>query len=376
MSLRAAARTALDRPGVLRAHFQPIVDLARGVVVGYEALARFNGPPDASPDRWFAAAHEGGFGPQLEARALSVALAAHDGLPANTFLTVNLGPAALLSAPVRAVLDGRRDLRGVIVEVTEQQPVHDYGALAAALAPARERGAMVAVDDAGAGFASLQHIAQLRPDLVKVDRSLVAGVDGDPVRRAVLEAMGLFTSRMDAWLLAEGVETAAELEALLALGIPLAQGWFLGRPQPGLGPASEESVALCRAAGTRGVRFGWLGELVLPATALPAGASDAELARARLEQTPGRHVVCVDEHDRPVALVRASGRTPVRRPVLAVTPGDELGPTAMRALARDEGDRYDPIALCDERGRLVGVIPVERLFARLADGDGASRRAA
>ena len=143
-----AAVRACRRPGVLRMDFQPILDTARGTVAGYESLARFSGPPHATPDRWFAVAHTAGFGAELEARALRVALEARAWLPPNCFLSVNVGPDALTSSPVAAVFADAGDLRGVVIEITEQTAVACYDALVAALAPARAAGALLAVDDA------------------------------------------------------------------------------------------------------------------------------------------------------------------------------------------------------------------------------------
>jgi EAL domain-containing protein (putative c-di-GMP-specific phosphodiesterase class I) len=341
--LRRHARAAVERPGVLRIAFQPIVDLARGVVTGYEALARFAGPPDAPPDRWFAAAHEAGVGEQLEARALHAALDARPGLPQNTFLTVNLGPDALMSDGVGEVLDRAGDLRGLVIEITEQQPIEDYERVAARLAPLRERGAMVAVDDAGAGFASLRHITMLRPDLVKVDRGLVAGIDRDATRAAVVETLGIFASRVDAWLLAEGVETSGELGRLLDLGVPLAQGYLLGRPSFGMHDADPGALAVCRERAeleSRGVL-----------TALVADVRD--------------WLAEVDEFARPVSLVSRATRRRVG--VLSVGEGDGVSDVVRRALGRPAEERFAPVALCGETGALLGLIPVERLLERLAD---------
>ena len=241
-----AAVRACRGSGVLRMDFQPIIDTARGTVVGYESLARFSGPPHATPDRWFAVARAAGVGAELEARALRTALDARSALPPNCFLSVNVGPDALLAAPVAAVFAGAGDLRGVVVEITEQVAVTCYDALITAIAPVRAAGALLAVDDAGAGFASLKHITVLRPDFVKVDRDLVAGIDTDETKAAVVEALGMITSRLDAWLIAEGVETTAELDRLLSLRVPLVQGYGLGRPEPTMGAARPEAVALCR----------------------------------------------------------------------------------------------------------------------------------
>jgi EAL domain-containing protein (putative c-di-GMP-specific phosphodiesterase class I) len=365
-ALASAARAALTQPGIIDAHFQPIADVSRGTVAGYEALARFAGPPQASPDRWFAAAHEAGFGPELEARAVRNALLAREALPVNTFLTINLSPEAAVSDPVQELLARLDDLRGVIFEITEQQAVEDYAALRQALAPLRERGALLAVDDAGAGFASLQHITQLRPNLVKVDRALVAGIDRDATRAAVVETLGIFASRLDAWLLAEGVETAGELSRLAALAVPLGQGYYLGRPAPvmrDLAHAARDLVAQLAVARHAG---GEVAALAEPAPALRGPVSDADLARLVAERPSRPEVVVVDEFDRPVELISIDEPAPRRRAPMKTTPGDAAVDVVRRALARSECERFDPIAACDDLGRLVGLVTIEGLVEHLA----------
>jgi EAL domain-containing protein (putative c-di-GMP-specific phosphodiesterase class I) len=355
-----AAVHAWHPPSILRMDFQPIIDTARGTVAGYESLVRFEGPPDAGPDCWFALAHAAGVGAELEARVLSRALEARSALPPNCFLTVNLGPQALLSAPVADVFAHAGDLRGVVVEITEQSAVDNYDALSDAIAPVRAAGALLAVDDAGAGFASLKHITVLRPDFVKVDRDLIAGIDADETKAAVVEALGMFTSRLDSWLVAEGVETAAELDRLLSLRVPLAQGYGLGRPQPTMAPADPDAVALCRQRRSVAT-YGGLFDLAEHAPRV--GAADLTPIGSGAEPAP-RWVAIVDEHDRPIGLIDRHGDA---HPPLNVLPAERLADVARRIASRPEGERHTPVVLCDERARLLGLVPLERVLGRLAD---------
>lgn len=366
--LHEAVLAAVRQPGMLRAHFQPIVDLSRGTVTGYEALARFVGPPQASPDKWFAAAHRVGVGERLEARALEVALGGRAALPTNCFLSVNVGPRAMLSTAVQDVLDAAGDLRGVVIEITEQHAVDDYAPLHAALAPFRERGAMIAVDDAGAGYASLNHIAALEPSLVKVDRGLVAGVDHDPVKAAVIEMLGLFGSRIDAWVLAEGIETLGELERLLALGVPLGQGYRLGRPAPAMAGGDAEALGLCRHRAERASESVLAG-LAESAPTAPNTATDGEIAELFMRRPDVRWAALLDEHERPTALAeRPSAFTTRRRTApLMVLAGERVSDVVRRVVTRASSERLAPIALCDAQCRFVGLVPVERLLEHLAD---------
>jgi EAL domain-containing protein (putative c-di-GMP-specific phosphodiesterase class I) len=354
-----AAVRACDRPGVLRMSFQPIVDTARGTVVGYESLARFSGPPQATPDRWFAMARAAGFGAALEATAVETALDARSALPPNCFLSVNVSPDALLSTQVAAAFAGAGDLRGVVVEITEQIAVADYDALITAFAPVRAAGALLAVDDAGAGFASLKHVMLLRPDFVKVDRDLVAGIDTDETRAAVVEALGLVTSRLDAWLVAEGVETTAELDRLLSLRVPLVQGYVLGPPRATMGAARPDAVAFCRR---RRSVAGYSGLFDLAERA-PRVTTTEHVARAFADPSI-TWVAVVDEHGRPISLVDRRGAA---HPPLTVLPAERLPDVTRRVATRPTHERHAPLVLCDERGRLLGLVTVERLLDRLAD---------
>ncbi|HEY6708046.1 MAG TPA: EAL domain-containing protein [Actinomycetota bacterium] len=191
-------------PGWAEAVTGILDDLQRGTVAGYEALSRFAGPPDAGPDVWFEAAGRLGLGAELDARVLERVAGLRPELPPNCFLTVNLDPNHLVTEPVQRALAAAPSLAGVVVELTEHRPVADYPTLVAAVAELRLRDAKLAVDDAGTGYAGLQHLMLLRPDLVKLDRALVAGCDRDPAKAALIEMLGRFTGQLDAWVLAEG----------------------------------------------------------------------------------------------------------------------------------------------------------------------------
>ncbi|HEX7472940.1 MAG TPA: EAL domain-containing protein [Candidatus Limnocylindrales bacterium] len=208
--------------------FQPIVDLARDTVLGYEALTRFT--DGMSPDARFGEAFAVGLGTELEVATLGAALDAADGLPAGAWLNVNVSPALLVAGkPLRKLMRGRE--RHLVLEVTEHVPITDYGAFRSALA-ALGPNVRLAVDDAGAGFASLRHILELRPAFVKLDRWLVAGLESDAARRAMIVGLQHFARATGCRLIAEGIETEAELKALRSLGIRLGQGYLLGRPMP------------------------------------------------------------------------------------------------------------------------------------------------
>jgi EAL domain-containing protein (putative c-di-GMP-specific phosphodiesterase class I)/putative methionine-R-sulfoxide reductase with GAF domain len=211
--------------------FQPIYDIAHGDLFGVEALARFAGEPTRPPDQWFADAQALGCGVDLELVAVRRALGALPVLPPDIALSVNAGPITIGSDGVLEIVSASEPAR-VVMELTEQIQVDNYPRLAGALGRLRLVGVRLAIDDTGAGFASLAHILKLGPDLIKLDRALTSGIDLDPVRRALAEALVSFAEQTGAQIVAEGIETAEELAALKELGIPYGQGYFLGRPGP------------------------------------------------------------------------------------------------------------------------------------------------
>ena len=210
--------------------FHPIVDLATREEVGMEALARLGSIPMKPPDQWFAEATALELGLQLQLRTLREALEALPKIPGEAFLSVNCSHHAAASPEFAERLDGVEER--IVLEITEHEAIEDYGALAEALAPLRERGLRVAVDDVGAGYASLRHALQLAPDMVKMDISLTRGIDRDPGLRALATALISFAGETNMTIVAEGIETAGELHALRELGIRYGQGFYLARPAP------------------------------------------------------------------------------------------------------------------------------------------------
>jgi PAS domain S-box-containing protein len=210
---------------------QPVVDLGSGRIIGAEALARFKGEPYRTPDLWFEDARRAGLGTPLELLAIEIALSRLPDMPPGTYLAVNASPETLVSPELRELL-ARSPGERIVIELTEHARVDDYAAVQEAVARFRARGVRLAVDDAGAGFASFQHILRLQPDIIKLDRSLTSGVDANPVRHALASAMVTFAASLGAKICAEGIETAAEIACLQQLGIACGQGYFLGKPGP------------------------------------------------------------------------------------------------------------------------------------------------
>ena len=220
--------------GSLSIAVQPIIDLDTGTWVGVEALSRF--PDNGNPDRWFSDAHEAGIGVTLELHALAAALDVLPDLPPEVYLSLNASPAVILDAGFQNLMR-RPDLplSRIVVEITEHTAVSHYDDIRDVLRPHREHGLRLAVDDAGAGYASFSHVLKLRPDIIKLDRSLVTGIDLDGARRAFVTAIVVLAMELQADVTAEGVETVSELDVLRCLGVDTVQGYLLARPSPDRG---------------------------------------------------------------------------------------------------------------------------------------------
>jgi EAL domain-containing protein (putative c-di-GMP-specific phosphodiesterase class I) len=227
---RQRVQAVLEDPSDPAMVFQSIVDLETGSVAGVEALARFRAQPIRPPNDWFVEADQVGLGVELELAAIRRAVAALPDVGEAVWLTVNAGPDLIASPALHEVLAATGRPERIVVELTEHTPVDDYELIGAALRKLRRSGVRVAVDDTGAGFASLAHILKLAPDFIKLDRELISGIDFDPVRRALATALASFAAETGARIIAEGVETEDELAVVRALGVRFAQGFHLGRP--------------------------------------------------------------------------------------------------------------------------------------------------
>jgi PAS domain S-box-containing protein len=229
-SIRERVRTMLDR-GQFHMVFQPIVSAVDGTLVGAEALARFDTPDKLPPDRWFSDARDVGLAAELELQAVAAALIAATELPDRVYVSINASPVTLAKPQLLQTLrSGPVPLDRVVIEVTEHVGVADYADLAHSVRHLRSAGVRIAVDDAGAGYSSFRHILSLAPEFIKLDRSLIQGLDEDPARRALTAAVVMFALEMKSTVIAEGIETPHEFNVAQSLGIDAAQGYLFGRP--------------------------------------------------------------------------------------------------------------------------------------------------
>ena len=222
---RATARVIRRSHDDLRIVFQPICDLTTREVVGHEALSRFS---SGTPDEWFANAHAIGRGVELETLAISRAIALRD--DRWPYLSLNVSPRALASPTFVEFILTIPEPQRLVLELTEHTAVGDYDTLCAAVQRVRDAGLRIAVDDAGGGVSSFRHILMVAPEIIKLDRSLIADLDVHPGRQALADLLVQFAERMGAELVAEGIERPEELDACTRHGIRYGQGYLLGRP--------------------------------------------------------------------------------------------------------------------------------------------------
>lgn len=346
--------------------FQPIVDLNEGVVSGYEVLARFpeefNVPPDVTLHR----AALLGRGCDLEDMLCRRGLAARERLPENCFLTMNTSPSYLLSPQFLKLLREQTSLAGVVFEVTEQASIENYEAIRERLNIIRSLTGMVAVDDAGAGYASFHHILEMKPNFIKLDRHFVTNCHNDRAKSALIEMMGAAANRLDAWIIAEGVEIVPELEELVRLDVPLAQGYLLAKPDAEMKPLSPEMATIFDDTRKHQDSAAKLTEHLRSCQCF-RGVGAAHRA-VRASESPLVTVV-VDEWERPLVLFQRHTVLGVRtlnsfmRTQLTTHPAQVLE----RALTRDEAHRFDPIAVIGDAGEFLGVVHVDQLMVSILD---------
>jgi EAL domain-containing protein (putative c-di-GMP-specific phosphodiesterase class I) len=225
--------------------YQPIFDLKQAQVSGFESLARFTTTPARTPDAWFADAERVGLDVALEMKVIEKALASFTSLPSGIYVAFNVSPNIVINGRLELAFKSM-PLDRIVLEMNEHVSIREYDEIIKAMAPLREQGLRLSVDDTGGGLSSFRHIVSLKPDIVKLPMSLTRNIDTDGARRALASALMQFANENKCTIVAEGVETAAELKVLRALGITRAQGYFLGRPVP-LAAAAN----LCRHSAVR-----------------------------------------------------------------------------------------------------------------------------
>ncbi|MEN8182875.1 MAG: EAL domain-containing protein, partial [Myxococcota bacterium] len=225
--------------GEVTSVYEPIVDVASRTVFGYEALAR--GPAGTefhSPAALFETAEEQGFVFELDCLCRRSGLGGAVGLPSGTKLFLNVRPTTIHDpnfrpeALIRTLARTELHPSDVVFEISEQESIQSFDAFREVRDEYGKLGFQIAVDDTGAGYASLQAVMELEPDYIKVDRAFCSGIDTDPARQSMLSALHSVAGQIGAKIIAEGLDTLEELETLGRLGVPFGQGWLFGKPTP------------------------------------------------------------------------------------------------------------------------------------------------
>ena len=372
--------------------YQPIVDFSSGEILGWEALSR--GPeqgPFRSPVMLFDAAERLGRLFALEKLCREKAINNLGGIAPSQKLFLNINPKTVVDpefTPGKTLeLMERAGLEpeNIVFEITERHSVQDFGLFYKALDHYRSQGFKVAVDDAGAGFSGLTTIAQIQPDYIKIDMTLVRGIDRDPVKRALMETLVGFADKIGSRIIAEGIETKAEAACLLDIGVHFGQGYYLGRPaapKPGLSidPRSiKPAAALPR-------KFSCSLPVGLLASPAHETTKDVRVSEAShfFENNRQAASLVVTEGGRPVGLLmehslnrHLSGQFGValyyRRPLETImdrsplvvedtAPAEQAAAAAMR---RERIKAYDDLIVC-RGGQVCGVVSVQKLLNTLA----------
>lgn len=212
-------------------HYQPIYDIQTNQVAGFESLSRFMIEPYRAPDIWFKEASEVGLGETLEIAAIVEAIKGLNEFNNDIYISINISPEYILNGAIHKVLNNT-DTKRIVLEITEHDPVGDYAELREALKPLRDRGVRIAIDDAGAGYSTFQHILELEADIIKLDISLTQNIHSQPRKYLLAKALCAFAKSIECTIIAEGIETDEELNSIRGLGIDKVQGYLLSHPMP------------------------------------------------------------------------------------------------------------------------------------------------
>lgn len=375
-------------------HYQPIVSLSDGAVFGYEALTR--GPEGSalrSPLDLFRIAEETGKLYAFDKMTRERAIAGCIGLGRQQRLFLNI-PAHILHDPD---FSGGRTLslleeqgltpNNVVFEITERSSIEDFTTAKRVIAHYRSQGYSIAIDDAGAGYSSLQAIAEIQPDYIKVDRSLVKDIHKEKVKEYIFETFMTFSKRLNIQVIAEGIECAEELDKLTTMGVHYAQGFYLGKPRAKLeqvGNEARELILSSRSRLSAAADKRTIGDIVTPAKTLPVTATVADAATAFQEHEELFGVIVVDK-DRPVGLVMREElfrKLAVQygislfwnKPLtiftderaLIVDAGTPLETVSQLAMMREGNKLYDMVVVT-EQGKLAGVATVRDILEHMTN---------
>jgi EAL domain-containing protein (putative c-di-GMP-specific phosphodiesterase class I)/CBS domain-containing protein/GGDEF domain-containing protein len=380
-------------------HYMPIVSLRDGQPLGWEALAR--GPensPFFSPATLFAYAEETDTVFRLEHICRKRALEQLRYLKPSQKMFINLDPRAiddpfLLRGKVFQLLDEwELNPHNIVLEITERHAITNYSVFRKIIEEYRKKGYLIAVDDAGAGYSSLESIAEIYPDFIKLDMSLIRNIDVDSIKQALLETFVQFAEKVKCKIIAEGIETERELKALIELGVPYGQGYYLGKPAMGMTQISGQAMNTILE-----IRDKWsepdhdrryiAPEVadILTKTICVEKHTKVRKVHQIFEQRQRIESVVILENQKPIGLVMRfqlyqilGGQYGValyyERPIsqimnnnpLIARKDEKIVEVAKRAMARDAYHLYDVVIITNDAGEYIGIVSVQSLLDKMA----------
>lgn len=361
---RAVVARALG--GHLTAAYQPIVNLVRNRVIGYEALLRYRGEQGGSSVfstlELLAAAERVGRRAEMEAVALREALRAFDEVPHQCFLSLNISIESLADERVTEPLLEYGKLDGIVVELP-RQGLHALSDAREALDQLRDRGAAVAVAEPVLDPDVLAHLLDLQPGYMKLDHRLVAGVARSRSKLAIVSSLRQLAEHLDIGVIAQGIEQLADLRTLEHLGVELGQGYLLARPTTDARFVSSLASLDSLRAGDQSV-----GQRLRSMLEPVAELTEADLDQPLPQGSDLTYEVIVSELQEPLAVLRRRGRRVETLPLTVIDVQTTLQQAALVALQRPEASRFEPLVVVDGLGSCIGVLRIDRLMRELARG--------
>lgn len=374
--------------------YQPIVGFPSGNILAWEALSR--GPknsPFRSPSMLFDLAEEMGMLFALERVCRENALTNIGKLGEGQKLFLNIHPRTLTDpsftpGSTREIIEkvGLKT-ENIVLEITERHSIRDFSLFYKTLDHYRGQGFQIAIDDAGTGYSGLSTIAELKPNYIKIDMSLIRNIDRDPVRRALLETIVTFADKIDSKVIAEGIETREEASTLLQIGTHYGQGFYLGRPDYPKQQAIVDLSEIRPASQPITIRtMGYsmpVGNLAKPTISVSPDTLVSEIREYFGNKQP-HNSVAVTDHDAPVGLImeyhlnrqlsaqygvalyfKRPARTVMDTQPLIVDEATPVEETAQMAMNRNQLQAYDDVMVTRE-GKLLGLVSVQSLLHALA----------
>ncbi|MBS3897668.1 MAG: EAL and GGDEF domain-containing protein [Dethiobacter sp.] len=375
--------------------FQPIVSLSSGEILGWEALTR--GPENGyfhRPDTLFGFAEELGLLFALEKACREKAVSSIGGLDPEQKVFLNVHPRTMSDhsfvkgETLQILRSHGLTPRNIVFEITERHDIKDFTFFKQVVENYRSQGYRIAIDDVGAGFSGLQSIAEIRPDFIKIDMSLVRDIDSDYSRQSVVAALTNLADNINCKVIAEGIEAQKELNTLLLKGVHYAQGYYLARPLFPKPAVSGNIITYIRHRKITGLtsrsRYLSIGDLAVPALAVSENTSVA-IVRELLDATrQSDSSLVIDKGQKTIGLVMRhnlhrilSARYGVslyyQRPIttlmdhapLVLESYTALELAAELAMNREQDKLYDDLVVVDTNGALVGVVSIQRLLEKL-----------